>query len=143
MSCSDKPGPKVSCKDIPPLELFPVSRKPEKLSAHKGFISEWEKMFPEIPLRFPRDAKVMKSLVQQTSDMLLRMQVEDTDEKRIEFFSIVLKNLPHWFVGKTLPVLDSHYPSVIDQILKQNVKGQNNSSGSPGNGKATTSRFRN
>lgn len=122
------------------LTLFPdVPRQPEKLSAHKGFISEWEKRFPEIPLRFPRDARVTKSLVQQTSDMLLKMGVEDTDAKRIEFFSIVLRNLPTWFVGKTLPVLDSHYPSVIQQILKDGNKKVTAGRGPQG----ATSKYRN
>lgn len=126
------------------LTLFDFPESPRRTpqhSAYTGFISEWTNRFPEIPLRFPRDGKIVKSLVRQTSEILLRMGVEDSDEKRIEFFSIVLRNLPHWFVGRTMPVLDSHYPSVVHQILQQNVKGQNNSLGSKSN--ATPSKYRN
>lgn len=98
-------------------DLFGNEEKPKAESLHRQFQAIWERKFPGIPLRFPRDGKVLNSIIAQTVAIMKRAGIED-EERAAEWWDIVLDNLPVWFKGKTLPVIDSHYPSIIDQILK-------------------------
>lgn len=66
----------------------------------------------------PRDGKCIKSLIQQTGDILGRMGVPDSEDKRVEFWSILLDNLPEWYKGQQLTVIDSHFTSIVHKILE-------------------------
>lgn len=109
-------------------ELFEVEGNPEKeklkpntsasgKKLYSMFVEVWLQTFPMIPPKWPRDGKIIKSLIQQVKDIMTKSNVDTTDEKVLEFWKISIENLPVWYKGKTLPVIDSHYPSIIDQIL--------------------------
>lgn len=102
-------------KDVPAKKAKNVPR--ESSGPHKAFIAVWERLYPTIPLRFPRDGRIVKSLIDQTRVLMAKMGMGIEDEKVVEFFDIAMQNLPQFYKGKILPVIDSHYPTIIDEIV--------------------------
>lgn len=88
----------------------------------KSFIATWERLFPTIPLKFPRDGKMVNELIDQCRVIMAKMGVPVDDEKVSEFFDIAMQNLPDWYRGKTMPIINSHFPTIIDQIANGKAK---------------------
>lgn len=93
--------------------------------AYKGFVDVWHRYYPQIGFKFPRDGKVIKNLITKTREIMIRAGMGDAAEdpvKQIEFFDIAIANLPEWYRGKILPVIESHFPTIIDQITNGTKK---------------------
>lgn len=111
-------------KKVVPVEKSQKEKKVPRENdvLRKSFIATWERLFPTIPLKFPRDGKMVNELIDQCRVIMAKMGVPVDDEKVSEFFDIAMQNLPDWYRGKTMPIINSHFPTIIDQIANGKAK---------------------
>lgn len=101
--------------------LFPDIEEPnkieEKSNEYPTFIKIWMDEYKRIGVRMPRDGAKIKSLIELTKSVLVERGITPSETNTVEFWGIFVKNLHKtWAHGKSLPVIDSNYTSLIFEL---------------------------
>lgn len=118
-------------------------KKKDKKVAHPAFqscVDHWLKVVHPGWSFKPVDGKAMNSIIDRIQKRLEKREefangIAIPVEIIVNSFKHIMKKLPAWYLIQTLPVIDSKFDSVIDQIRDGGGKGNN------WNSKASASRI--
>jgi DNA-binding Lrp family transcriptional regulator len=68
--------------------------------------------------------KHLKQLLDKIKTLLEKTNNDTSDESMISMFELIINNLPDWFKDKDLPVINSKFNEIIEQI-KNSKNGKN------------------
>lgn len=106
-----------------PLEgSNPLKAKPkkEKKAAHPAFkpIVKYfcEEYWPDYQFFGARDGKAVNEIIKQIERLLTKHGDTPDKDRVVEFFKLVIQNLPSFFQKKKLPIINSSFSEIVEQI---------------------------
>lgn len=97
--------------------------KKEKVPAHPAYtpIVKFfcEEYWPDYKFFGARDGKQVKEIISQIERMLSRHGEDYSAERVVEFFSAVVTNAPQFYQKKSLPVINSKFSEIVEEIKKE------------------------
>lgn len=104
--------------------------KKEKVPSHPAYVPIikffCEEYWPDYKFFGARDGKQVKEIISQIERMLSRHGEDYSAERVVEFFSAVVTNAPQFYQKKSLPVINSKFSEIVEEIKKER-NGQKNS----------------
>lgn len=97
--------------------------KKEKVPAHPAYtpIVKFfcEEYWPDYKFFGARDGKQVKEIISQIERMLSRHGEDYSAERVVEFFSAVVTNAPQFYQKKSLPIINSKFSEIVEEIKKE------------------------
>lgn len=103
----------------------PKSKKPKKdiPRAHGAYAPIIDffcvEYWPDYNFMGARDGKQVKEIISQIEKLLVRHERDSSPESVVEFFKTVVQNAPAFYQKKSLPVINSKFSEIIEEIKKQ------------------------